>query len=137
MTGETNLSTLIRSMAPELVAGEFVFLTFPDARYGDHTELQPVACFQEREGLTLVVPRDLANLHNLPYDSVFRAITLTVLSSLDAIGLTATFATALAEQGISANVFAGFYHDHIFVGAADADQAVEALQQLAANSDLL
>ncbi|MBX2823646.1 MAG: ACT domain-containing protein [Gammaproteobacteria bacterium] len=134
MTGETSLSTLIRSMAPELIAGEFVFLTFPDARYGDHPELQPIACFQEPEGLTLVVPRDLANQHDLPYDAVFRAITLTVLSSLEAIGLTATFATALAEQGISANVFAGFHHDHILVGKADAERAVTALQELAGNS---
>ena len=61
-----------------------------------------------------------------------RQITLTIHSSLEAVGLTGAFATELARHGISANVVAGFYHDHIFVGAADADRAMAALTDLAA-----
>jgi len=59
-----------------------------------------------------------------------RQITLTVHSSLEAVGLTAAFATELTRHGISANVVAGYYHDHIFVGAGDAERAVAALQGL-------
>ena len=59
-----------------------------------------------------------------------RLITLTVHSSLDAIGLTAAFAEELTRHGISANVVAAFYHDHIFVGAGDAERAVAVLQAL-------
>ncbi|WP_265086797.1 ACT domain-containing protein [Ralstonia pseudosolanacearum] len=54
-------------------------------------------------------------------------ITLNVYSSLEGVGLTAAFATALAQQGISCNVVAAIYHDHIFVPLEDAKRALEAL----------
>lgn len=58
---------------------------------------------------------------------MFRGITLTIHSSLDAVGITAAVSTKLAEQGISANVIAAYYHDHIFVQAEKAELAIEAL----------
>jgi hypothetical protein len=54
-------------------------------------------------------------------------ITLNVHSSLEAIGLTAAVAGRLALHGISANVVAAYYHDHIFVPTADAERAVVVL----------
>ena len=130
MPGETNLEKLLASMSPELLAGEFVFCTFPGAAYGDHAELEPVASFQEKEGLTLVIPKSRAVANSIPFDSVFRCITLNVHSSLEAVGLTAAFSGKLAEHGISANVIAGYFHDHIFVQAEKAGQALAALNDL-------
>jgi len=46
---------------------------------------------------------------------------------LDAVGLTAAFSKALTEVNISANVIAGYYHDHIFVAKRDEDKAMKAL----------
>ena len=54
----------------------------------------------------------------------------SVHSSLEAVGLTATFSTALAKQNISCNVVAAFYHDHIFVGVADLETAMDILSNL-------
>lgn len=51
-------------------------------------------------------------------------------SSLEAVGLTAAFATELTRHGLSANVVAGYYHDHVFVDADDAERAVAVLQTL-------
>ena len=130
MNGETDLDTILASMNPQLSAEEFVFCTFPEGHYSDHGMLNPVACVTEDEGLTLILPRDQADVSHLPYESVFRRITLSVHSSLTAVGLTATVATGLAERGISANVVAGYYHDHIFVPSELAQQAVEALAEL-------
>jgi len=130
MAGETDLTVLLASMSPVLLDQEFVFLSFKGARYGDHAELEPIAAFLESEGLTLVVSKPTADSRALAYESVYSAITLEVHSSLDAVGLTAAFATKLSDNGISANVIAAYYHDHIFVQSCDADRAIIALKQL-------
>ncbi|CCA53561.1 hypothetical protein SVEN_0274 [Streptomyces venezuelae ATCC 10712] len=58
-------------------------------------------------------------------------ITLRVHSALDAVGLTAAVAGALAEAGLSCNVVAGFHHDHLFVEHARAQEALAVLDRLA------
>lgn len=130
MTGETDLTTLLASMAPVLIDGEFVFCSFADARYGDHADREPIAAMSEPEGLTLVIPRAKADERGLDYTSVFRGITLRVHSSLEAVGLTAAFSRKLTEHGISANVIAGYFHDHIFVQRDHAERALAALMEL-------
>ena len=130
MAGETDLNRLLVKMAPELIEGEYVFCSLASACYGDHQELQPLATIKEAKGLTLLVPRKIADEKGLDYESVFRGITLTVHSSLDAVGLTAAVSSKLAEKSISANVISGYYHDHIFVQAEYADQAMAALIEL-------
>lgn len=131
MSGERDLKTLLASMSPMLLDGEFVFCTFADACYGDHASLRPIASVMESEGLTLVIPKTQADELALHYESVFRGITLTIHSSLDAVGLTAAIATKLSDHGISANVVAGYFHDHIFVQQAFAISAMSALNELA------
>lgn len=127
MSGMTDLARLLASLRPTLAQGEFVFLSFAGAVYGDESELEPVASFREDEGLTLIVPRARADAAGLAYDAVFRMITLGVHSSLIAVGLTAAVAQCLAERGISANVVAAFHHDHVFVPSEVAVPALEAL----------
>lgn len=127
MSGMTDLQQLLKSMAPELIEGEFVFCTV-EGDLSQYLDLSPISTFQEQEGLTLVLSRDKADQVGLDYDATFRMITLTVHSSLDAVGLTAAIASKLAEQGISANVIAAYYHDHVFVQSAKAIEALEALQ---------
>lgn len=117
-------------MSPALIAGEFVFCSFEKAHYGDHSDLEPIAAFTESEGLTLVITKSNADKHEIKYESVFRCITLNVHSSLDAVGLTAAFSSKLAEHGISANVIAGYFHDHIFVQNEHAEKAIAAISEL-------
>ncbi len=131
MSGETDLQKLVAGLKPRLLPGEFVFVTFADARYGDYAELEPVASYREDEGLTLVVPRARALAAGLETSESLRAITLDIHSSLEAVGLTALIATALAERGISANVLAGYFHDHVYVPTGRADEALSALESLA------
>ena len=130
MSGEKDLGKLLLAMSPELIPGEFVFCSFANARYGDHSDLEPIAAFTESEGLTLVIPKSKADEHGIKYETIFRGITLNVHSSLDAVGLTAAFTGKLTEHGISANVMAGYYHDHIFVQHELAEQALAAINEL-------
>ncbi len=132
MAGETNLAVLLKSMQPKLLSGEYIFTCIESGRYGDLAELNPIAMFQEDEGMTLVIERQSAEAAGIAIDAVFKCITLTVHSSLDAVGLTAAFSNKLGEHGISANVIAGYYHDHIFVQAEKAPSALAALQEFGA-----
>ena len=134
MSGITNLRTLIASLQPKLHDAEYVFVTRPGTKYGDGVELNPIATVQESEGLTLVVRKETALAAGADFDGVFRMITLQVHSSLEAIGLTAAVAGVLAERGISANVIAGFHHDHVFVPATMADDAIAALSAMEADT---
>lgn len=130
MTGETNLQTLLSSMQPLLQQADYVFCTVKEdvLDLNESLALHPIATFREEEGLTLVLEKSAADAKNFVYESVFKCITLTVHSSLDAVGLTAVVATKLAEHDISANVIAAYYHDHIFVQVEKAQAAMLALK---------
>lgn len=132
MPGITDLKLLLSGMKPNLVEGEFVYCSVPASTLADHIHLEPVGFFREREGVTLILPLETARQAGFPTAPAMRMITLDVHSSLEAVGLTAAFATALGNEGISANVVAAYYHDHIFVSAGDADRAMAALQALSA-----
>lgn len=123
MVGETELSVIKASLSPELVEGELVYCTQEGASYGDYIEFAPFATVVEREGLTLVVAKEVADDAGWSYEASFRAITLMVHSSLTSVGLTALVATLLADKGISANVIAGYFHDHILVPSDRAEEA--------------
>jgi hypothetical protein len=128
---EKNLQKLLQSISPALRDGEYVFCTVVDAQYGDYAEAEPIASCNETEGLTLVLLKEAADRSGLSYQGIFRCITLGVHSSLQAVGLTAVVAAALAENGISANIIAGYFHDHIFVASENAADALGILLKLA------
>jgi len=131
MSGITELDELLKSMQPALLESEYVFCTVTDELV-DYVSLNPVATFIEAEGLTLVLEKTVAEKAGLQFEGAFRQITLTVHSSLEAVGLTAAVSNKLAEKGISANVIAAYYHDHIFVQSSKAQMALLALQEFAA-----
>ncbi len=133
MSGIVELEELLKSMKPELLAPEFVFCTVQES-LNAFADLNPVSTFIEAEGLTLVIEKSVADLNALSYEGSFRQITLTVHSSLEAVGLTAAVASKLASKGISANVIAAYYHDHIFVQSAYAQDALSALQEFSAKA---
>ena len=129
MAGETQLPALLSSMSPELHSGEYVFTSNPDAAVP--AGAAPVVTVAEEEGLTMVLRKEDADRLGLGYDYVAGWITLRVHSALEAVGLTAAVSAALAREGVSCNVVAGFYHDHLFVPHDSAAQAVRLLEDLA------
>ena len=86
--------------------------------------------FREREGTTLVVRREEAEGAGLAYQFASRLITLTVHSSLEAVGFLAEITGRLAEAGISVNAVSAYYHDHLFVPEHRADEALQLLENM-------
>lgn len=128
MTGEKDLKRLLLGLNPRINSGEYVFATVKNI--SDFSRDETLLEFKEHEGTTVVLRRTIADAHGLKYDFVASWITLEVHSSLEAVGLTAAFSTALGEANISCNVVAGYYHDHIFVSVGDATRAMEVLVAL-------
>ncbi|MFD9379787.1 ACT domain-containing protein [Streptomyces sp. NPDC059999] len=132
MSGESDLRKLPSGMRPELNEGTYVLCTVPGPTAPDG--VTPVATVLEPEGLTLVLRREDADAAGLAYDYTAGWITLRVHSALDAVGLTGAFAAELAAHGLSCNVIAGYHHDHLFVAAERAAEAVALLEGLAVRS---
>lgn len=127
--GETSLNILISEMNPILNDGDFVFVSVQDSSI---VAREHVICeMKEKEGITLVLNKDIAEKHGFVYEYISAWITLNIHSSLAAIGLTAKFSKELSDHNISCNVIAGFYHDHIFVDKKDAANAIKVLKKLA------
>jgi hypothetical protein len=126
MSGETDLAILLATMTPHLNDGSYVFVRAD----GDAGIEDAVVTVTEPEGMTLVLPRGRADELGLPYSFVASWITLRVHSALDAVGLTAAFTAALTGEGISANVVAGYFHDHLFVPEDRREDAMRALGAL-------
>lgn len=127
------LQELIKQLSPTLDSTTYVYCTVPKAKYGELEHLKPIVSIAELEGLTLVIPLDEAKTEGLDYYRVFRRITLEGHSSLEALGLTSVVTSLLAERGITTNVIAGFYHDHMFVPSDRIDEAMRALKELTSN----
>lgn len=126
-----DLAGLLRNLTPRLKPGTYVYATMPGNV--EYAPLRPLASFREDEGTTLVVDEATAVAAGLPIH--FRAawITLEVHSDLQAVGLTAAVSKALGDAGISCNIIAAVHHDHIFVPAERAAQALDCLQALQEN----
>ncbi|GLH75726.1 hypothetical protein SSBR45G_06340 [Bradyrhizobium sp. SSBR45G] len=133
MPAERDLTTLLRTMTPELQDGVFVFCTL-----GADADLAampaPLLLFREREGVTLVVRREDAEQAGLAHQFAARLITLSVQSALDAIGFLAAVTTELAAAGISVNAVSAFHHDHLFVPEHRADEALLRLREMSRRS---
>ena len=124
MSGVTDLGELLASLRPVLTPGEWVFVTGVAPVEG------AIATVVEEEGVTSVVSPEVAQRAGVEVGPAMARITLQVHSALEAVGLTAAVAAALAARGIPANVVAGYFHDHVFVPVARAADAVAALAEL-------
>lgn len=127
MPGETNLQQILKTMQPKDNEGEYVFCVVNDLSAIDLRNI--LFFFKEQEGITIVLQKEEADLYQLDYSFIASWITLSVHSSLEAVGLTAAFSTALSNEGISCNVVAAFYHDHIFVDKKHTEIAMTILNR--------
>lgn len=115
---------------PQL-GGVYVFVSTDSVPPG----LEPFAVVREAEGLTLIVPMEQAFQYGFADQQPFSRITIGAVTSLDAVGITATVAQTIASRDIPCNVVAGYYHDHLFVPREDAQEVMALLRQLAKQAE--
>ena len=124
MPAITDLQQLLSTMEPVLHPAPYGYAVtetlVPDT----------FATVAEDEGPTVIAPHAALQAVGVDAGAEWARISLTVHSDLAAVGLTAAFAQALADRGISTNVVAGFHHDHLFVPWLRRHDAMTALQEL-------
>lgn len=130
--GEENLLILCATLRPVMATAVYVYCSFPD--FLVPAGLSTLCTIEEPEGLTVIAKRAEVERLGLSYTYEARLITLSVHSSLEAVGFIAVISGKLAEAKIPCNVIAGYYHDHVLVPVDRADEAMVRLQEIAASA---
>ncbi len=125
---------MVASMTPELRPGRFVFCALNDLPLSTAMRNGAICLFREAEGVSVLLPVDLAEAEGLPVEMPMCQITLQVFSSLAGVGLTAGVSAALGMANIPCNMIAAALHDHVFVPEGRATEALAVLLRLAASA---
>lgn len=125
MPGSTDLPGMLADLRVERRPGTVTFVSVPTLT--DELAAVAHAVVVEAEGITAVVDVEAARAASLDVEFEGAWLTLTVHSSLEAVGLTAHVSAVLARAGIACNVVAGFHHDHLVVPVERADEAIALL----------
>lgn len=138
VSGETNLKKLLSGLRAKKDDRLFVFACMPHDQWDGIDEAVKKAAqmiFTEAEGVSLIIPEEVAAAYQIASVYPSRMITLTIHSALNAVGFLAHITTALAKEGISVNAVAGYFHDHLFVPDEAADKVMAVLADIAKSQE--
>lgn len=128
MSGLTNLQETLKSIKVTCDDIEYGFASVADESKVDRDKV--LATFHENGRLALIAPVGYLSEQGIEHEGPYAKLTIDVHTSLELVGLTAVMARELAEHGISANVVAAFYHDHVFVQYPARAKAIKLLEGL-------
>ncbi len=128
--GIVNLKVLINSMSPELKKEKFCFVSLSRVKF-KLLNIEPTLFFNEKEGITIIITKDVADKLKLNYSSTWAQITLNINSDLNAIGFLSIISNELAKMKIPLNVVSAYYHDHLFVPFEKSKDALNTLRRFA------
>ena len=128
--GEEDLSIILSNLSPQLLKEDYVFISLNNCSLDIVNRLDPIAMFQEKEGTALVITKEKALKDNFNFNTVFKCITLGVHSSLNSVGLINVISQRFSDNGISCNVFSGYFHDHLFIQSDLSKKAIELLSDI-------
>lgn len=123
--GETDLDAMVASLAVERRPGVFTYIAVEVPTPGLLASAHAVV--KEGRLTTIVLPVEAAERAGRLVTVRFAWLTLTVQSSLEAVGLTAVVSARLAALAIPCNVLAGYHRDHLLVPVDRVDDAIGAL----------
>ena len=85
--------------------------------------------FKEKEGITFLVSKSVAEKHNVSFNQLWALITVETVTSLSATGITAHISGLLSRANIPCNMIAAFHHDYLFVPLESAKKAMVVLNK--------
>ena len=129
--GETDLQRLLAGLSPELAARPRAIRSQPT---DEVIPADAIMLFREQEGTTIVVAVDDVSVADTQDKALWAQITLRIHSSLEAVGMLAAIASALAARDIPCNAVSAYYHDHLFVPWARRDDTLSALRAITGES---
>ena len=125
--GETDLEAMLGQLTVTVRPGRFTVAQADEpVALGAGVE----AVLREEEGTTVIATVEAAARAGWEVGFEAAWLTLDVHSALEAVGLTAAVATALAAEAIPCNVLAGYLHDHLLVPVDRVDDALVCLARL-------
>jgi hypothetical protein len=119
----SELVALFRASAAKLNQGVYVYSIVPIST--DLSRVNTIAIFNEIEGVTVIVSEFEAIKAKLPI--LFRVAWITLTKPYNP--RVAQLSQALRELGLSCNIVAAVYHNHLFVPVDVAAEAMERLRQ--------
>ena len=128
MAGITDLKKVLSTLIVVCDDIKYGFASVPKDTGLDTSKV--LATFQEDGRLAIIAPQEYLKVKGIKYEGPYAKLTIDAHTSLELVGLTAVLASKLAEHGISANVVAAFYHDHIFVQYELRKKAITLLEEL-------
>jgi hypothetical protein len=134
VSGQSDLVLLLKTIRPVIGTHPFIIHSISQDEFA-RLGFLPLCAFRETEGVTVIVTQAQAKAQQWPPDPAWACITLTVHSSLQAVGFLAAITGALAREGISVNPVSAFYHDHLFVPWERRQDAMDTLQVLSRSPD--
>jgi uncharacterized protein len=132
MSGMKNLDKLLKGMSPVRENKEYVFCSVSESKLRklQVQKVHVLLVYREKEGITLILEKKVADKNSLKYSGVWTCITLTIHSDLEAVGFLARITEQLANANISVNAVSAYYHDHLFVPKNKSNRAMEILKRL-------
>jgi hypothetical protein len=128
MSGITDLKQTLQSIKVSCDDIQDSFTSIKDESKVSREKV--LATFHENGQLAVIAPKDYLDDLGIENEGPYAKLTIEVHTSLELVGLTAVMATKLADNGISANVVAAFYHDHVFVQYQLREKAIRLLESL-------
>jgi len=123
--GETDLAAMLATLGVQRRPGVFTYIAVEVPTAGLIAAAHAVV--KEGRLTTIVLPIDAAERAGQLATVELAWLTVTVQSSLEAVGLTAAISARLTALDIPCNVLAGYHHDHLLVPVDRVDDAVDAL----------
>lgn len=124
----SDLSSYLGDIRYTVSEESYVFVTRPE--WDIPNSIRPLMSFLEVEGYTFILKKSDALEYEILYTFSCKLLSFETTTPLELVGFIANIATALSAVGVSTNIVAGYFHDHILIAEDMVDNAIRVLDSM-------